>query len=173
LKRHVAAALLAGVLAAHAQTPPESPPATPPPAESAPAPDSPTQLPEAEQAAAPAPAAQAPPAPTAGESPPPAARAPPPRREPPKPPALVPPEGERDTEVAALRREVARLQSELDAERAAALPPEEEDGPVPPVRAAWAWLVAVALLALAGGFFLGWRLLDRRIRRKYGGLRIY
>lgn len=172
MKRHVAAALLAGVLAAHAQTPPESPPATPPPAESAPASGSPTQLPGAEQAAAPAPAAQAPPAPTAA-APPPAAKAPAPRREPPKPLALSSPEGERDTEVAALRREVARLQSELDAERAAALPPEEETGPVPPARAAWVWLVAVALLALAGGFVLGWRLLDRRIRRKYGGLRIY
>ena len=28
-------------------------------------------------------------------------------------------------------------------------------------------------LALIAGFVLGWRMLDRRIRRKYGGLRIY
>jgi len=40
-------------------------------------------------------------------------------------------------------------------------------------RPGWAWLIAVALAALGAGFLLGWRVLDRRIRRKYGGLRIY
>ena len=33
-----------------------------------------------------------------------------------------------------------------------------------------AWLF---LLALILGFVIGWRTLDRRIRKKYGGLRIY
>jgi len=77
--------------------------------------------------------------------------------------------------VAALRAEVNRLQSELDAERAAAAaPPVEEAAPAaPPARSLWGWLVATALLALAAGFLLGWRLLDRRIRARYGGLRIY
>jgi hypothetical protein len=35
------------------------------------------------------------------------------------------------------------------------------------------WLIASALVALACGFGLGWRVLDRRIRKRYGGLRIY
>lgn len=35
------------------------------------------------------------------------------------------------------------------------------------------WLVSTALIALACGFGLGWRVLDRRIRKRYGGLRIY
>jgi hypothetical protein len=34
-------------------------------------------------------------------------------------------------------------------------------------------VLTAALLALVAGFVLGWRVLDRRIRRKYGGLRIY
>jgi len=37
----------------------------------------------------------------------------------------------------------------------------------------WLWVIACALVALALGFVAGWRVLDRRIRRKYGGLRIY
>ena len=91
------------------------------------------------------------------------------------PVAPTPEAAGRDPEVAALRAEVARLQSELDAERAAAVqPPSEEARPgVQPVRGAWVWLAATASLALALGSLLGWRLLDRRIRRKYGGLRIY
>jgi hypothetical protein len=34
-------------------------------------------------------------------------------------------------------------------------------------------LIVASLAALALGFALGWRTLDRRIRRKYGGLKIY
>jgi hypothetical protein len=91
-----------------------------------------------------------------------------------KPVAPAPEAAGRDPEMAALRAEVARLQSELDAERAAAVPPADEAGPgLQPGRGAWVWLAATALLALALGFLLGWRLLDRRIRRMYGGLRIY
>jgi high-affinity Fe2+/Pb2+ permease len=41
-----------------------------------------------------------------------------------------------------------------------------------PVRA-WPWALSGALLGLAIGFALGVVLLDRHIRRKYGGLRIY
>lgn len=40
-------------------------------------------------------------------------------------------------------------------------------------RPTWPLLAATGVLALAAGFGLGWRVLDRRIRRKYGGLRIY
>ncbi len=46
-------------------------------------------------------------------------------------------------------------------------PPDE------PARPLWQWAAALFLVALALGFFLGWQVLDRRIRRKYGGLRIY
>jgi hypothetical protein len=38
---------------------------------------------------------------------------------------------------------------------------------------AWQWLLGAALLMLLVGFVAGWRVLDGRIRRKYGGLRIY
>jgi Bacterial SH3 domain len=37
----------------------------------------------------------------------------------------------------------------------------------------WSWLWVSALACLGAGFALGWRVLDRRIRAKYGGLRIY
>lgn len=74
-----------------------------------------------------------------------------------------------------LRAEVVRLQ---DAAGAAALTARQllADPPAPPpqgVRAVWPSALACATLALLAGFALGWRTLDRRIRRKYGGLRIY
>jgi hypothetical protein len=37
----------------------------------------------------------------------------------------------------------------------------------------WPWVLGAALLALCVGFALGALVLDRHIRRKYGGLRIY
>lgn len=46
-------------------------------------------------------------------------------------------------------------------------PPEE------PARPVWHWALASFVIALGLGFALGWQVLDRRIRRKYGGLRIY
>lgn len=52
-------------------------------------------------------------------------------------------------------------------------PPLFQDEPIMPSRPSWWVATAVALLALAVGFALGWRMLDRRIRAKYGGLRIY
>jgi hypothetical protein len=52
-------------------------------------------------------------------------------------------------------------------------PPLFQDEPMMPSRPSWLVAFAVALLALAVGFALGWRMLDRRIRAKYGGLRIY
>lgn len=54
-----------------------------------------------------------------------------------------------------------------------ASPPLFQDEPLIPSRPSW-WVTLVAiLLALASGFAIGWRMLDRRIRAKYGGLRIY
>jgi hypothetical protein len=34
-------------------------------------------------------------------------------------------------------------------------------------------MLATALTFLAAGFILGWRVLDRRIRKRYGGIKIY
>ena len=44
----------------------------------------------------------------------------------------------------------------------------EQPGPAP-----WLWVLGSSAAALVIGFLAGWRVLDRRIRRKYGGLRIY
>jgi uncharacterized protein YgiM (DUF1202 family) len=52
-------------------------------------------------------------------------------------------------------------------------PPLFQNEPMMPSRPSWLVASAVALLALAVGFALGWRTLDKRIRAKYGGLRIY
>jgi hypothetical protein len=43
----------------------------------------------------------------------------------------------------------------------------------PQPRRLWPWTLGAALLGLGAGFALGALLLDRHIRRKYGGLRIY
>ncbi len=45
-----------------------------------------------------------------------------------------------------------------------------QDSPAWPM---WEWIVGSCALTAAIGFLCGWRALDRRIRRKYGGLRIY
>jgi hypothetical protein len=37
----------------------------------------------------------------------------------------------------------------------------------------WTWVWVSALACLGGGFALGWFMLDKRIRARYGGLRIY
>lgn len=44
---------------------------------------------------------------------------------------------------------------------------------VMPRRPSWIFALLASVAALAIGFALGWRMLDRRIRAKYGGLRIY
>ena len=105
-------------------------------------------------------------------------------------------------EVARLKDELGRLQAQLDAARppagaapgggAAASAPAapapaasaEEPGSAPQgvlfggavqdnPRRGWPWALAAVLLALCVGFVLGALVLDRHIRRKYGGLRIY
>jgi SH3 domain protein len=52
-------------------------------------------------------------------------------------------------------------------------PPLFPESSVMPSRPTWLWAVGCSIVSLAIGFALGWRLLDRRIRAKYGGLRIY
>jgi hypothetical protein len=109
---------------------------------------------------------------------------------------------ERTAEVARLKEDVSRLQAQLDAARSAvgaapgggtaasapaapAPAASAEDPASPPPRAlfagateenprrVWPWALGAALLALCVGFALGALVLDRHIRRKYGGLRIY
>jgi hypothetical protein len=87
------------------------------------------------------------------------------------------------SEVEQLKRELAGKQSELDDARGAPPVPTAAagiataDGPVAGISAAaWArssaWGVSV-LLALAGGFWLGYATLARRIRQKFGGIKVY
>lgn len=45
--------------------------------------------------------------------------------------------------------------------------------PEGPARPVWHWALGSFVVALGLGYALGWFVLDRRIRRKYGGLRIY
>ena len=107
---------------------------------------------------------------------------------------------QRTAEVARLKEDVSRLQAQLAAALSAAsatpgggaaaptaaltaavaaedtarapralFAAEEEESP----RRVWPWALGAALLALCVGFALGALVLDRHIRRKYGGLRIY
>ena len=105
----------------------------------------------------------------------------------------------REGEIAQLKDEVGRLQGELRAGGAAApaaalpakapasgsAPTTAAEDPAPPPgaifadpaetrpREVWPWALAAALLGLGVGFATGLLVLDRYIRRKYGGLRIY
>jgi hypothetical protein len=108
----------------------------------------------------------------------------------------------RTQEVTKLKAEVTRLESELKAVRLAATtapPPAPTPAPAPVADAnpgaapapgnrnssmfkteprlktgpPWSWIGGVGGVSLLLGFVLGWRMLDRRIRAKYGGLRIY
>jgi hypothetical protein len=87
------------------------------------------------------------------------------------------------SEVEQLKRELASKQSELDDARGAAPVPAAATGlatpggPVAGISAAawaraWGWGVAL-LLALAGGFWLGYATLARRIKHKFGGIKVY
>jgi hypothetical protein len=107
---------------------------------------------------------------------------------------------ERTADVARLKEDVSRLAAQLEAARAGAgsgprapapqsaasspaEPPEEAvrsprqglfgNGPDAGGRRVWPWALGSALFALIVGFALGVLVLDRHIRRKYGGLRIY
>jgi SH3 domain protein len=94
-----------------------------------------------------------------------------------------------EAEVTGLKAQVSRLEAQLNGAsslRAAAplaAAPEEAAAaaPAPLFSAAgeaaaprvWPWAVLSAALALVVGFALGWWMLDRSIRKKYGGLKIY
>jgi hypothetical protein len=87
------------------------------------------------------------------------------------------------SEVEQLKRELAGKQSELDDARgappaaAAAAGMATPGGPVAGIprgtwARSWAWALSV-LLALAAGFGLGYATLARRIKHKFGGLKVY
>ena len=107
---------------------------------------------------------------------------------------------QRTAEVARLKEDVSRLQAQLAAalSAASATPGGGAAAPTAALTAAlaaedaarapqalfaaaeeensrrvWPWALGAALLALCVGFALGALVLDRHIRRKYGGLRIY
>jgi hypothetical protein len=92
-------------------------------------------------------------APVASTPPPPVANAPAPTPE--EPPSSGPPAGT------------------ATAEAAPSNPPMFASDGLVPSRPSWLVAIAVSLLTLIAGFVLGWRVLDKRIRAKYGGLRIY
>jgi hypothetical protein len=91
------------------------------------------------------------------------------------------------SEALQLKRELATKQSELDAAQSALALPAAAAGVgtaggaspgargsssgVPPARLG-AWALSI-LLALAGGFWLGYAALARRIKQKFGGLKVY
>jgi SH3 domain protein len=52
-------------------------------------------------------------------------------------------------------------------------PPLFASDPAMPSRPSWLAAILASLATLVAGFVLGWRVLDKRIRAKYGGLRIY
>jgi SH3-like domain-containing protein len=75
---------------------------------------------------------------------------------------------QRDADVARLQQEVSGLMAQLRAERTPAPAPGSDAA-----RRLWPWALGSVLLSLGVGFVLGALVLDRHIRRKYGGLRIY
>jgi hypothetical protein len=81
-----------------------------------------------------------------------------------------------ESELASARRELAAL----EAKSAVPTARPEDEIPVEPLRpakhsrAALAlWFAAGIALALALGFWWGYRSLEQRVRRKYGGLKVY
>jgi Bacterial SH3 domain len=86
------------------------------------------------------------------------------------------------SEVERLKLELAAKQSELDAARAgfsaAVLAPPPASGPLAAIQAAaaprWPVITGIAVaVGLVCGFWLGFATLARRIRHKFGGLKVY
>ena len=85
-----------------------------------------------------------------------------------------------------LKQDVGRLESQLAASRAAHSATSDSPPPPAPVHETvflqsperpgatpWLLLLGTSAVMLLVGFAIGWKTLDGRIRRKYGGLRIY
>jgi hypothetical protein len=79
------------------------------------------------------------------------------------------------SEVDRLSRELALKQAQLDARRTepAVNSPAAEPALVPSKQQLIALACGALLLGLAGGFWLGYATLARRVRRKFGGIRVY
>ena len=85
------------------------------------------------------------------------------------------------SEVERLKQELAARQSELDAARsggasqAAALPaPGQLAAIQAPAGTLWQLIAGIALvIGLAGGFWLGYATLARRVKNKFGGIKVY
>jgi hypothetical protein len=86
------------------------------------------------------------------------------------------------SEVERLRLELAAKQSELDAARAERLAPVTAAplklGPLAAIQAAaaprWPVIAGIAVaIGLACGFWLGYATLARRVRQKFGGIKVY
>jgi hypothetical protein len=94
------------------------------------------------------------------------------------------------SEVLQLQRALADKQSELDAARQGLAPPAASAGAATPggsasdgvarggisrgIAQGHPWMAACAMLAaLAVGFWLGYITLARRVRRKFGGIKVY
>ena len=85
-----------------------------------------------------------------------------------------------------LKQDVSRLESQLAASRVANnATSDSTPAPTPihetvflrepqrPGETSWLFSLGISAVMLLVGFAAGWKTLDRRIRRKYGGLRIY
>ena len=86
------------------------------------------------------------------------------------------------SEVERLKLELAAKQSELDAARAARLAPvtaaRRKLSPLAAIQAAaaarWPLIAGIAVaIGLACGFWLGYATLARRVRQKFGGIKVY
>jgi hypothetical protein len=85
------------------------------------------------------------------------------------------------SEVERLKQELAAKQSELAAVRSgassAAAAPQPQPGPLAAIHAPagqWAVVAGIAvIIGLACGFWLGYAALARRIRQKFGGIKVY
>jgi uncharacterized protein YgiM (DUF1202 family) len=87
-------------------------------------------------------------------------------------PALA--EAAAKSEVEGLRRELASKQSELDAALEQRAAPRAADSAPQSLRSIGLMpAVITALIAAGAGFWLGYVTLARRIRQKFGGLRVY
>lgn len=76
------------------------------------------------------------------------------------------------SEVERLKGELAARQSELEAARAGRPPVLNPEADASPLR--WPMIVAAGVaVGLAAGFWLGYATLARRIRQKFGGLKVY
>jgi len=80
------------------------------------------------------------------------------------------------SEVEQLKQELAARQTELDAVRVGSVPQSAAAVPIflPAARERWAMIASLGALAgLVCGFCLGYATLARRIRQKFGGLKVY